>query len=469
MPETIKKSIRNVSAVGTAIGLAVAIAVEWLGVHSCTAGPPHYPILPFATVRPVLEDLADDLPAELHEPNESKWKAWAERKDAAIRARLVQGSYDSMINLLLFGTSFTNQPCAGGIVQPDDVLLQSRLNDFLHGVRDPHGNERLAFVRNVLELRGLNIDSSNSYEQTKAFILENLQRVSREMRAFKQRFHEPTPKSDRRIGLSEHSGVFRDRGIALDTKILSSFGIDAALRDMKTRGAVREGSISRVAVIGPGLDFSNKGFGYDFYPLQTLQPFAIYDSLVRLGLAEAGKIDIVAFDISPEVLGHLRRANDRARTGEGYVVQLPRELRPWVPDAVEYWRSFGSAIGESVDPIRPPATLKDLETRAVRIRSQVVLSCQPVDLNFVLEQPGSASKEPFDLVIATNVFVYYDSLEQALALQNISTFLNPGGFLLTNDWLQGWSEIPMRGVQYTPVRYGEGEFERDNIFWWQRQ
>ena len=80
-----------------------------------------------------------------------------------------------------------------------------------------------------------------------------------------------------------------------------------------------------MAVIGPGLDFTDKGFGYVFYPLQTLQPFAIYDSLVRLGLAEPGKIEVIAFDISQEVLEHLRRARDRAEKGENYVVQLSRE------------------------------------------------------------------------------------------------------------------------------------------------
>ena len=53
------------------------------------------------------------------------------------------------------------------------------------------------------------------------------------------------------------------------------------LRDMKERAVLPEGSITRVAVIGPGLDFADKGYGYDFYPVQTLQPFAIYDSLIR--------------------------------------------------------------------------------------------------------------------------------------------------------------------------------------------
>ncbi|HYT64874.1 MAG TPA: hypothetical protein VEL51_00540 [Vicinamibacterales bacterium] len=30
-----------------------------------------------------------------------------------------------------------------------------------------------------------------------------------------------------------------------------------------------------VAIIGPGLDFSDKAKGYDVYPPQTIQPFAL--------------------------------------------------------------------------------------------------------------------------------------------------------------------------------------------------
>jgi SAM-dependent methyltransferase len=224
-----------------------------------------------------------------------------------------------------------------------------------------------------------------------------------------------------------------------------------------------------VAVIGPGLDFTDKGFGYDFYPLQTLQPFAVYDSLVRLGLSEPGKIEITAFDISAQVLEHLRRARERAKTGEDYVVQLPRESWPWVDDAVQYWRSFGSEIGKPVAPIQPPPVLKGLETRAVKIRPDVILSCKPVDLNIVFEQFGQSANQGFDLIIATNVFLYYGALEQALALQNISALLKPAGVFLTNDWLPRLPQIPLHSTGYTPVRYGESGDWGDNIFWWQRQ
>src|SRR6266516_133384 len=471
MPGQTEKSIRNIRAVGTAIGLLIALAAGLYGIHSRapTAPAKKREVIPFATVKPVLDALPKELPPELREPNESKWKSWAQREDALIRARLEQGARDSMINLLLFGDSFTDRPRAQALLEPNDPLLQSRLNDFLRALRDPHGNERLIFVRNLLERRGLRIDSSSDDQQVKAFILQNRQRVRQEQIAFERRFDEATRESDGKRGPSERSGVFQDRGISLDTTILSSFSIDAALGDMKSRGVLHKNSITRVAVIGPGLDFTDKRFGYDFYPLQTLQPFAVYDSLIRLGLAEPGKIHITAFDISREVLEHLRHAHDRVKTGENYIVQLPRESWPLVADAVQYWRSFGSEIGKSVAPIQPPPVLKGLETRAVEIRPEVILSCEPVDLNVVFEQFDQSARRRFDLIVATNVFLYYDTLQQALALQNTSTLLKPGGFLLTNDWLPRLPQIPMRSMGYTPVRYGESGDWGDNIFWWQRQ
>ena len=74
----------------------------------------------------------------------------------------------------------------------------------------------------------------------------------------------------------------------------------------------------------------------------------------------------------------------------------------------------------------------------------------------VFEQFDDSAMGGFDLIIGTNLFLYYDELKQALALQNISTLLKPAGFLLTNDWLPHLPQIPMRSVGYTPVRYGEG-------------
>jgi hypothetical protein len=64
------------------------------------------------------------------------------------------------------------------------------------------------------------------------------------------------------------------------------------------------------------------------------------------------------------------------------------------------------------------------------------------------------------------VFVYYDRLEQALALQNVSTLLKPGGILLSNDELREIPGIPMRRVGATDVWYTDRL--GTSVIWYER-
>jgi len=274
-------------------------------------------------------------------------------------------------------------------------------------------------------------------------------------------------------------GLLRDRGVSLDTSIFPNFSIEQALRDLKNRGVLREGQVARVAVIGPGLDFSdkNEAFSYDYYPQQTLQPFALYDSLLRLGLARANAVSMSIFDISSRVIDHIQRARGRARMNTGYVIQLPRQVaNPWPADLIAYWRSLGDRVGAEVAPIRPPKIFQSinagqsinsgqgLETRAVRIRPDVVLACQPVDLNIVLERIHLDEADRFDLIVGTNIFIYYDAFERSLALENAGAMLKHGGLLLTNDRLP---EVPggsMRQAGLTDVPYNH-----DAVGWYRKQ
>jgi hypothetical protein len=266
-------------------------------------------------------------------------------------------------------------------------------------------------------------------------------------------------------------GLLRDRGVSLDTGIFPNFSIEQALRDLKNRGVLREGQVARVAVIGPGLDVidKNEQSSYDYYPQQTLQPFALYDSLVRLGLARANAVSMSIFDISSRVIDHIQRARERARSNArmpdtGYVIQLPRQVAPWPADLIAYWRTLGDRVGAEVAPIRPPEMFQGLETRAVRIRPDVVLNCQPVDLNIVLERLNLAEADRFDLMVGTNIFIYYDAFERSLALENAGAMLKSGGLLLTNDRLP---EVPggsMRQAGLTDVQYNH-----DAVGWYRKR
>jgi hypothetical protein len=429
----------------------------------------------YASVKPVL-DQPGNLPAALRNPNEAKWRVWSQRQDKAIRARLQQGDLDSMVNLLLYGTSFTKQPRikVENFTQASKAgIVRARVDDLVAGVHSSGDNERLTFLNSLLRSQGVD---PNSPGETGVFLYKNLGRVLQEMETLSKRAEEanrlngPDGVPDPAAAIFNwRPGLFRDRGVSLDTGIFPNFSIDQALRDLKNRGMLREGQVARVAVIGPGLDFSdkNENASYDYYPQQTLQPFALFDSLVRLGLAKTGAkpgaVSMSIFDISSRVIAHIQRARERA--SRGYVIQLPRQAVPeWPPDLIAYWRSLGDSVGTDVAPIAPPNIFQGLETRATRIRPDVVLATQAVDLNIVTERLSLAEANRFDLIVGTNIFIYYDAFERSLALENAGSMLKRGGLLLTNDRLP---EVPggsMRQAGVTEVPYN-----RDAVGWYRKQ
>ncbi len=73
-----------------------------------------------------------------------------------------------------------------------------------------------------------------------------------------------------------------------------------------------------------------------------------------------------------------------------------------------------------------------------------------LDVNIVTDRLDG---EAFDLVIATNVFIYYDVLEQALAMSNVEAMLKPGAFLLANFSAPNLTSLTIRPVETTTTLY----------------
>ena len=74
----------------------------------------------------------------------------------------------------------------------------------------------------------------------------------------------------------------------------------------------------------------------------------------------------------------------------------------------------------------------------------------------------------FDLIIATNIFIYYDVFDQSLAMLNIERMLRPGGVLLSNN---GLIELPfsrVRSIDYLTVAYSDRTDDGDHMIWYQR-
>lgn len=114
---------------------------------------------------------------------------------------------------------------------------------------------------------------------------------------------------------------------------------------------------------------------------------------------------------------------------------------------------------------KPPSVGKDLEVRTIRVRPQTALQVVPNDLDIVAER---FSGPPFDLVVATNVFVYYDVLDQCLGLANVETMLRPGGFLLSNNALLELPISRLRSVGYLTIQYSDRPDDGDHIVWYRR-
>ena len=223
-------------------------------------------------------------------------------------------------------------------------------------------------------------------------------------------------------------------------------------------------------MVGPGLDFTDKAEGYDFYPPQTIQPFSVIDSLLRLGLATLPQLSLTTFDLSPRVNQHVEGARRRARAGGAYVLELPRDADAgWRPDLVTYWQQFGDRIGAQTKPLPAPAGADNVQVRAVRVRPSIVLAIASEDLNIVLQRERLPEPQRFDLVVATNVFVYYDAFEQSLALANVAAMLRPGGILLSNNVLAEAPATGMKPAGAATVVYSDRLDDSDHIVWYVRQ
>jgi hypothetical protein len=446
--------------------------------------------IPYEEARPIVEALREVLPAELRSMSTGDlapvWANWVVRRDTEIRARLIQGDEDSIINLLLFGTSFTRKPrmtlsllaqfaervSKSESTSESTLFLESvkaRADDLIQAMASPAANERILFVRRIVESKGFDPKTIAGRQQVKDYLLTSLVRVLSEQSGYAKILESAQLLGDASAEFAERSKLFSNRGLSSDTSLLPNFAIERALTSIKSQGLLAMRSVRRVGIVGPGLDFTDKQDGYDFYPQQTIQPFAVIDTLLRLGLAQTSDLKVTTFDLSPRVNDHIRRARARAQSGSGYVVQLPRDVQaPWKPPAIDYWKIFGDRIGVGVAPVRVPPGAGEVTVRAVRIRPTIISAVTPEDVNIVVQRLEPPTAQKFDLIIATNILVYYDVFEQSLALANIEFMLRPGGFLLSNNALLELPTSRMHSVGYETVVYSDKANDGDHIVWYQR-
>src|SRR5712691_8409861 len=227
-----------------AIGIASFLILALTSFAQTRLAPVY---VPFSDARPILkqvdEILPDDLKGKSPEQQSAIWPNWVARRDKEIRARLFQGDEDSIINFLLFGTSYTRQPrltpiqvsdiaenekLANGKLERNartEVLL-ARIDDLMKGVASPANNERLLFARQVLtQQRGINPNTAAGRTQATSYLLTSLNRVLSENAAY-ARVLEQARLGSATEEFAERSRLFKTRGLSSDTSLLPNFAIE---------------------------------------------------------------------------------------------------------------------------------------------------------------------------------------------------------------------------------------------------
>lgn len=441
-----------------------------LSLFGQSAAPREF--ISFQAAQPVLRAMSDALPSDLRAANPldaNRWSAWVKAQDLAIRQRLDRGTEDTLTNLLRFGVTFTKE------YRIDDEYLirygqsslvnafaDNRAKDLVAALADPNAPEGIAEMRRFVEHEGFSLKTPQERAKLTDYLLGNLARLRDEFLKYRAQ-----TKDEKRFQL------FQDRGISLDTNLWPDYALDLQFRNMVEKRLLKPGSVRRIAIVGPGLDFANKEAGNDFYPPQTIQPFAVLDSLFRLGIAEPATVQLYTLDISQEVNAHIQRAQQKAIQGRSYTVQLPWNTERPMSDEYRanftaYWQALGEKIGEPVAPIPVPSAAAGTKTRALNVRPEIVQKVTALDMNVVYQRLDLSSEQAFDLVIGTNIFVYYGEFEQLLARANVAAMLKPGGYLLSNDKLADKVTLGLDDVLETPITSSVQPLVQDTMFCYQR-
>src|SRR5208283_4203201 len=102
-------------------------------------------------------------------------------------------------------------------------------------------------MRSFLEKQGFNLRTPDGQKRLKAYMLANLARMRDEVIKAEAELYK---KKD-----ADLSQQFKDRGISTDSNLYPDYTIELHLRHMMEQGLLKPGSIRRVAIVGPGLDF----------------------------------------------------------------------------------------------------------------------------------------------------------------------------------------------------------------------
>ena len=357
--------------------------------------------------------------------------SYVERVRRSNAERVREGDLDHLVFYVLQSTHFTSLPpiepalsakalVASGDASKPPAPVVARIAAFLRALDSSDRDARLAFFRGLAaaELTGRTKTSATGAASREAMLAREYLRAMKFVYE-KEFVAQRSTRRDQAV-----VDLYRTRGLSTDTAVEAGFLVYQGLGVISSLEPRRK--IRRVLIVGPGLDLAPRTAMVESGPPESYQPWTVLDALVALGLADVEHLEVVAADINPRVVQHLRRAQTSPPTlslvteiRESETTTLSQEYR-------DYFATLGRAIGQTGTGPPTPGHLY----KTVRVRADVARTLRAEELDVVTERLPPPS---FDLIVATNILPYFDDTQLMLAMTNIASMLGEGGIFLHNE------------------------------------
>ncbi len=241
------------------------------------------------------------------------------------------------------------------------------------------------------------------------------------------------------------ASLYESRPHSSDTQIEAGFGVYLGFGTLHALDP--DLRVTRVLVVGPGLDLAPRTDLTDAVDPQSYQPLAVADALLALSLSSGADLRVHSIDVNPRVVRTLAAAARGPLTLHLFTGILETRDHPFRPEYRGYVRALGRAIGDETTAPRGVASSRRYQ-HSIAVRPSVTRALSVESLNIVTER--LVHEPPFDVAVATNVFTYFDAPQLALALANVTAMLRPGGYLIHNESRPGLADtasalgLPMR-------------------------
>ena len=249
----------------------------------------------------------------------TRFSARARIEPAVSARRFVERLSDEERTRLLEDPSFV--PKAGW--PPDE---RARVADLLSTVRTERKDVRLAYLRTLIawDRPAVAIDA----------LFADYVRVARF-----QYLKEFVAGND----VGQIASLYESRPHSSDTQIEAGFGVYLGLGTLHAlEPSLR---VTRVLVVGPGLDFAPRTELTDAVDPQSYQPLAVADALLALSLASERDLRVHSLDVNPRVVRVLDAAARGPLTLHLFAGILETAGQPLRPEYRAYVNGLGLAIG----------------------------------------------------------------------------------------------------------------------------